>query len=104
MSNRKKLVREKFREAVFKRDNYKCCFCDITLNLDAHHITDRNLLPNGGYVKSNGITLCPEHHIIAEMWHESDGELFEIGFTPNDLYHKINSSLKLAISDSEKLK
>lgn len=27
-------------------------------DLDAHHITDRNEMPNGGYVPENGISLC----------------------------------------------
>lgn len=66
MSLSKKTVRHSFREAVFKRDGYKCLFCDVTTNLDAHHIVNRNLMPNGGYILSNGATLCPIHHIEAE--------------------------------------
>lgn len=96
MSAKKKKIRENFRNAVFTRDGYKCVFCDITNCLDAHHITDRNEMPNGGYVKENGITLCPEHHVLAEIWHETNGELYEEGFTPEDLYIKINSSLEKA--------
>jgi hypothetical protein len=36
--------------------------CDTTGILEAHHITNRNEMPNGGYVVENGITLCPKHH------------------------------------------
>lgn len=96
----KQKIREAFRNAVFTRDKYKCVFCDKTENLDAHHITDRNLMPNGGYVKENGITLCPEHHLLAEEFHK--GNVIE-GWTPDDLYKKIKSSLQLAIEQSNKL-
>lgn len=47
---KKQLVRAKFRDEVFRRDKHKCVFCDVTENLDAHHITDRNEMLNGGYV------------------------------------------------------
>ena len=57
MSKKKKLIREQFRDAVFKRDDYKCQHCGEDVGpvlanqyLDAHHITDRNEMPNGGYV------------------------------------------------------
>jgi 5-methylcytosine-specific restriction endonuclease McrA len=66
MSSSKKMVRQKFREAVFKRDGHTCLFCSIKTSLDAHHIINRNLMPDGGYVLSNGATLCPTHHLGAE--------------------------------------
>lgn len=63
MSKQKKLVRERFRDAVFKRDNHKCRVCfEKNSKLDAHHITDRNEMPNGGYCKENGISLCESCH------------------------------------------
>lgn len=65
-SNHKKAVRKAFRDSVFERDGHKCLFCEIAVDLDAHHIINRNLMPNGGYVLSNGATLCPKHHIDAE--------------------------------------
>lgn len=104
MSLKKKQIRQNFRDAVFCRDGYKCVFCDITENLDAHHITDRNELPNGGYVKENGITLCHKHHEDAEIWHQFNGELYEEGMTPADLYVKIGSTLEEAIEASKRLK
>jgi 5-methylcytosine-specific restriction endonuclease McrA len=53
--NNKKLIRENFRNAVFTRDNFTCAFCSETNNLDAHHITDRNEMPNSGYIIENGV-------------------------------------------------
>lgn len=60
-------------------------------------------MPSGGYVKENGISLCPECHLKAERFHISGGEEWEAGFHPNDLYVKINSSKVLAIVASERL-
>jgi len=70
--------------------------------LDAHHITDRNLIPHGGYVKENGISLCPECHIKAEVYHSTGTAV--AGYAPDDLYKAINSNLEKAIAASEKLK
>ena len=103
MSLKKKEIREAFRKSVFKRDGNKCKFCNITTNLDAHHITDRNDMPNGGYVKENGITLCEEHHKQAELWHISNGKDHVNGMTPADLYKKIYGSLDSALKASYKL-
>jgi 5-methylcytosine-specific restriction endonuclease McrA len=103
MSTQKKLIRKNFRDVVFKRDGHKCVFCNITENLDAHHITDRTLMSNGGYVLENGITLCPEHHLIAEIWHTSQHQKWIDGFHPDDLYLNINSSYEKAIKASKKL-
>lgn len=109
---RKKLVRWKFRDAVFSRDQYTCQGCVECLNkgpvdeseLDAHHITDRNEMPNGGYVKENGITLCAECHMKAEQFHVTGGKNWEEGFHPDQLYAKINSCRAKAIEASRKLK
>ena len=114
--SKKKQVRQAFRDAVFKRDGHKCRVCSFTSRdvrkqneltitgnsyLDAHHITDRNEMPNGGYVKENGISLCPECHEKAEVFH-STGESV-IGYAPNELYTLIGSSLQLARDVSDKL-
>lgn len=105
MSQHKKKVREAFRTAVFTRDGHKCRMCGRKGTLDAHHITDRNLMPNGGYVKENGISLCDEKgrcHEKAEVYH-STGEALP-GWHPNDLYETIGSSLEKAIKASERHK
>lgn len=97
---KKQLIRQKFKDNVFERDNHKCKFCDETKNLDAHHITDRSEMPNGGYVKENGITLCPKHHLEAEQYHITDGLDWVNGMHPDDLYELINSSYELALQIS----
>jgi len=66
------LTRDEFREAVFKRDYYKCVFCGKTAEetpegkLDAHHIIERRLWNDGGYYIDNGVTVCEEHHLECE--------------------------------------
>jgi predicted restriction endonuclease len=114
MMNKKKEIRSKFRESVFKRDGYRCAWCkykpdeeDVQHELDAHHITDRNKMPNGGYVKENGISLCKEHigkcHMNAEKFHISNGKEWHDGMHPDDLYKLIGSSYEEAVRKSEKL-
>ena len=61
------LTRDEFREGVFARDGHKCVICGRADELDAHHIINRRLFDDGGYYLSNGATLCPEHHVQAEM-------------------------------------
>lgn len=92
MSKNKKEIRNKFRDDVFERDKYTCKLCDKKCSLDlvkeimdAHHIVDRTLMPNGGYVPENGITLCKNVcHAKAEIFHNT-GIIIE-GISPKDLY------------------
>lgn len=129
----KKEVRKNFRESVFKRDGYKCAWCgngpfeyEPETELDAHHITDRSDMPNGGYVPENGISLCKNPrglvmvdgddglsdveihsescHMKAEKFHISDGKEWNPGMHPNDLYKLINSSYEEAVAASKRLK
>jgi len=107
----KKQTRRDFKNSVFKRDGFKCVFCNFgpflenpEIYFDAHHITDRNEMPNGGYHESNGITLCKEEcHIKAERFHITEGKEWEDGMHPDDLYEMIGSSKELAIKNSELL-
>ena len=108
MSGGKKAIRKMFRDACFKRDGFRCAMCNVKSSLekaeeelDAHHITDRKLMPNGGYVKENGISLCPECHEKAEVFH-STGTAYP-GFAPEDLYKKINSTYEKAVEASNEL-
>lgn len=97
----KKQVRAAFRKAVFERDNFQCVKCSskpVVAELAAHHITDRNKMPNGGYVTENGITLCENCHIKAELFHAM-GEAPK-GFSPDDLYQTIDSSKEKALQAS----
>lgn len=72
--------------------------------LDAHHITDRNEMPKGGYVPENGITVCKEDcHFKVELFHINEGKEWSDGLHPNDLYKMIGSSYELAIRKSEQL-
>jgi 5-methylcytosine-specific restriction endonuclease McrA len=99
--NKKKEIRANFRKEVFTRDNDKCRKCNEPA-IDAHHITDRHFIPNGGYVKENGISLCSECHEKAELYHEIG--ITELGYHPDDLYEIIGSSKELAIECSKNLK
>jgi len=99
-----KELRKSFREQVLKRDGHKCMFCNCKENLDAHHITNRNDLPVFGYVISNGITLCPKHHVLAEKYLQTSCKKCFKDFSPDKLYKMINSSYEQALSDCIKLK
>ncbi len=59
------LSRDEFRNAVFARDGHKCVICGESA-VDAHHIIERRLWPDGGYYVDNGASLCAKHHIEAE--------------------------------------
>lgn len=106
VSQSKKQVRAAFRSAVFGRDGYRCVMCGMVstpdraeTELDAHHITDRHEMPNGGYVMENGIALCAVCHIKAEATHRN--EPIPTGFSRSELYARIGSSLPKAIAASE---
>ena len=108
----KKQIRNSFRNEVFKRDKYKCVICkksgkcrqtgefqnEPVCFLDAHHITNRDDMPNGGYHKSNGITLCDDCHIEAERFLSNQST--NVKFSPETLYKKIGSSYKLSYKSS----
>lgn len=73
--------------------------------LDAHHITPREQMPGGGYVKENGISLCDKPggcHAMAEMW--LAGKEQNDQFSIENLYKLISSSVELAVKESNKLK
>lgn len=105
MSQKKKLVRAQFRASVFSRDKFKCKMCDFVPKsvdeLDAHHITDRRIMPNGGYVMENGIALCPECHIKAETEYSIGMSYPE--YSTECLYKAIDSNYDKAVEASKKL-
>ena len=103
----KKQVRANFRNAVFKRDNYSCVVCGKSATqdtaeelLDAHHITNRNEIANGGYVVENGISLCKG--IDGTSCHEK-AEAQQEGFSPEELYKLVGSTKEKAEAASRKL-
>lgn len=105
--SRKGFLRWRFRRDVFKRDGHRCVVCAVgrlpfmrSAILDAHHITSRDLMPAGGYVKENGITLCAACHEKAEAYiHGAE----TAGFAPADLYLLVGSSYEAALRASERL-
>lgn len=109
MSDKKKAIRKAFRDTCFKRDGYSCVMCGKKSSpekaleeLDCHHITDRTLMIAGGFVPENGITLCKDPcHLLAEVFHSTS--IAHPGYSPDDLYKKINSSHELAMEASKKL-
>ena len=109
MSQKKKKIRKNFRDAVFARDRYQCVTCGLKADkdnpeatLDAHHVTPREEMPNGGYVKENGISLCKDKcHLMAEEY-LGGVELHE-GFSPEELYEKIGSDKERAERASQRL-
>ena len=58
-------AREEFKKAVFSRDKGCCVLCSGT-PVTAHHIMDRKLFPDGGYVVDNGASVCDPCHVLCE--------------------------------------
>lgn len=82
-----RMARERFRSAVFARDSFTCVVPHCTegpgstrytgfsiadpsqrgeTGIDAHHLLERRLWPDGGYHVDNGVTVCSRHHLEAE--------------------------------------
>jgi hypothetical protein len=61
----KLLSRNEFREQVFDRDKHMCVLCSAPA-VDAHHILERRLWPDGGYYLDNGASVCSSCHIKCE--------------------------------------
>ena len=114
-----KELRKNFNDACLKRDKYSCVMCNFksspemaSTELDVHHIINRHEIVNNGYVKENGISLCEPCHMKAEShWiveqSKKSGKwtrtVAEPGFSPLDLFEKINSSEAVARAAAEKL-
>lgn len=95
MSEQKRMIRLRFNTDCFYRDDFTCRLCTAgPEKLEVHHITSREQMPNGGYVKENGITLCQKHHLIVET--KSD-------YTNDELYGLIGSSYEKALVASSRL-
>jgi hypothetical protein len=125
----KKEVRRKFRDSVFERDGFRCVCCGfqssselVLEQLDAHHITPREEMPNGGYVMENGVSLCDPSksggpatsgcHFKAEEVLEARaaGNQYDPEpddpyhpFAPEQLYVAVGSSWKKAVEASQRL-
>lgn len=87
------LKRKEFREAVFKRDRYKCVVCG-KVAVDAHHILERRLWSDGGYYLDNGASLCARCHWWAETTRVSVKKLrnacgISKPIIPDDMYSDV---------------
>ena len=70
------LSRDEFNKQVFKRDHNKCIVCQIPA-IDVHHLIERKLFEDSGNYLNNGVSLCADHHILAEQTVISCDELRE---------------------------
>ena len=65
------LSRRDFREQVFSRGNGSCEICAtydlVSPAVDAHHIIERRLWPDGGYYLDNGASVCGSCHLLCEQ-------------------------------------
>lgn len=71
------LTRQQFTSQVITRDK-TCVVCGGSHDLAAHHLIERRLFDDGGYYLANGATVCPEHHLEAEMTTLSAKKLREL--------------------------
>lgn len=77
----KLLTRNDFRDGVFNRDDDLCVVCGKD-SVDAHHILERRLWPDGGYYLDNGASVCWQCHLDCESTKISPEELrIKIGIT-----------------------
>lgn len=68
------MSRKSFRQTCVERDGGECivpwCQSSVTIEPDGagevHHIIERELWPNGGYLPRNGVCVCNHHHRMAE--------------------------------------
>lgn len=60
------LTRENFERLCFERSNLRCVLCGGQA-VDAHHIFERKLFPDGGYRLNNAAALCSPCHWRAEI-------------------------------------
>lgn len=54
-----------YRSQALIRDNYRCVICGFDIFVQVHHITPR--AENGSDNVTNLITLCPNHHYLADL-------------------------------------
>lgn len=61
------LHREEFHKKCFEREEDQCIVPWCTQKPDeAHHIIERDLWDDGGYILENGVSICNHHHQYAE--------------------------------------
>ncbi len=76
------LSRENFARQVRQRDGNRCVLCGMPGDHDAHHLMERKLWSDGGNYVDNGVTLCPDCHLLAEnTTHDPDSLRKKAGIT-----------------------
>src|SRR5262245_40078560 len=60
------LTREEFRSQVLAEARGTCVICQSRPAVDAHHVLERKLWPDGGYYLSNGAAVCEPCHLDCE--------------------------------------
>jgi hypothetical protein len=66
-AQQKLLTRDDFRTTTLNKVGGRCCVSGCNeAAVDAHHIVERRLFPDGGYYADNGAPLCSVHHLEAE--------------------------------------
>jgi len=61
-SLRSSVLYELWRDAVYKKDYYKCQVCNVHKSLVAHHVKNFKDFPTLRFAIDNGITLCKKCH------------------------------------------
>lgn len=82
---RKTEAYDRWRAAVFERDNFECKICGSTRILQAHHMWSWNAYPKLRFEIANGIVLCRVHH---REFHRQYGKGNN---TPHQLQEYINT-------------
>ncbi len=68
------LARETFHDQVLARSAGRCVMC-ASKAVDAHHILERKLFPDGGFYLDNGAAVCETHHWDCETTRLSVAEI-----------------------------
>jgi len=85
-SDPKLLTRDEFTRQVRERDKNRCVKCGAQEpELDAHHLMERKLWPDGGYYLDNGVSLCSDCHPLAEDTTSDPDELRKLAGIANVL-------------------
>lgn len=75
------LARADFEKAAFRASSGRCVRCQSKA-VDAHHIFERKLFPDGGYRPRNAAALCSECHLLAETCQLSVPEIERLALAP----------------------
>jgi hypothetical protein len=83
---RKSLEYKEWRRAIFKRDKYRCIFCNSNKNIEADHIKPFCAYPQLRFEISNGRTLCHECHKKTDTYGEKAKKKQRTGGEPGAFF------------------